>query len=106
MGMESLHGLGFKLNGCPSLPSLRELYEREERQALLDAYRQTGSTRKTAVLLDISQSTVVKKMRKYGIETASLVDSGGRFIKESPPSIRKGAEKGVAAAGSVALPSS
>ncbi len=76
VGMEALHGLGFKLNGCPSLSSLRELYEREERQALLDAYRQTGSTRKTAVLLAISQSTVVKKMRKYGIRTASPIDSG------------------------------
>ena len=85
VGMESLHGLGFKLNGCPSLPSLRELYEREERQALLDAYRQTGSTRKTAVSLAISQSTVVKKMRKYGIETASPVDSGEAIHERITP---------------------
>jgi transcriptional regulator with PAS, ATPase and Fis domain len=46
---------------------LKETYEREERQALLDAYRQTGSTRKTAGILRVSQPTVVKKMKKYGI---------------------------------------
>jgi PAS domain S-box-containing protein len=67
IGLDALHDLHLKLSGCPSLPSLKETYEREERQALLDAYRQTGSTRKTAGILRVSQPTVVKKMKKYGI---------------------------------------
>lgn len=69
INLDSLHGFshGFVLKNCASLTSLKENREHEERQLILDAYRQTGSTRKTAEILGISQSSVVKKMKKYAI---------------------------------------
>lgn len=50
-----------------SVTSLKETRENKEKQVIVEAYRSTGSTRKTAKLLGISQSAVVKKMQKYGI---------------------------------------
>lgn len=52
-----------------ALPSLRERLAKEERHLLLEAYKATGSTRKAAAFLDISQSSLVKKMKKYRIPT-------------------------------------
>ena len=69
INLDSLHGFshGFVLSSCASLPLLKETREQEEKQLVMDAYRQTGSTRKASELLGISQSSVVKKMKKYGI---------------------------------------
>jgi transcriptional regulator with PAS, ATPase and Fis domain len=41
--------------------------EGEERRLIAEAYRTTGSTRKAATILKISQSSMVKKMKKYKI---------------------------------------
>ncbi|MHB8202917.1 MAG: sigma-54 interaction domain-containing protein [Desulfomonilaceae bacterium] len=54
-------------DGRAGLTSLRQTREKQENQVIAEAYRNTGSTRKTAKLLGISQSAVVKKMQKYGI---------------------------------------
>jgi TyrR family helix-turn-helix protein len=54
-------------DGRAGLTSLRQTREKQEKQVITEAYRNTGSTRKTAKLLGISQSSVVKKMQKYGI---------------------------------------
>lgn len=69
INLDSLRGFsqGFVLSGCTSLSVLKQTREQEERQLILDAYRQTASTRKAAEILGISQSSVVKKMKKYGI---------------------------------------
>jgi PAS domain S-box-containing protein len=69
INLDSLHGFSqsFALSSCASLSVLRETRDQEERQLIMDAYEQTGSTRKSAELLGISQSSVVKKMKKYGI---------------------------------------
>lgn len=67
--LDCLHGFshGFVLMSCASLTGLKESRALEERQLLLNAYRRTRSTRKTAEILGISQSSVVKKMKKYDI---------------------------------------
>jgi TyrR family helix-turn-helix protein len=38
-----------------------------EREILLNAYRECGSTRKTAQKLGVSQATVVRKLKKYAV---------------------------------------
>ena len=60
------------VNSCSNLSTLRKAHELEERQAIEEAYRKTGSTRKTAIILGISQPAVVKKMKKYGISANRL----------------------------------
>ncbi|SHN80342.1 sigma 54-interacting transcriptional regulator [Desulfitobacterium chlororespirans] len=50
------------------LTSLKAFLEKEESRMLEEAYRMMGSTRKAAAMLGISQSNMVKKMKKYGIE--------------------------------------
>lgn len=71
INLDSLHGFSqsFALSSCASLSLLKETRDQEERQLIMDAYNQTGSTRKTAEVLGISQSSVVKKMKKYGIQS-------------------------------------
>ncbi len=46
---------------------LRATVENEERKILQAIYKKAGSTRKAAEMLGISQSGVVKKLKKYGI---------------------------------------
>lgn len=53
------------------LPTLRACLANEERRLLIEAYKVTESTRKAAALLDISQSSFVKKMKKYKIPVKS-----------------------------------
>lgn len=48
----------------PTGPSLRT-DSRAERQIILDAYRRFGSTRKVAALLNVNQSTIVRRLKKY-----------------------------------------
>ncbi|NLI92655.1 MAG: sigma 54-interacting transcriptional regulator [Peptococcaceae bacterium] len=50
------------------LASLKSYLENEESRLLEEAYRTMGSTRKAAAMLKMSQSSLVKKMKKYGIE--------------------------------------
>jgi PAS domain S-box-containing protein len=52
--------------------SLRACLANEERRLLVEAYKATESTRKAATLLDISQSSFVKKMKKYKIDLRSF----------------------------------
>lgn len=52
---------------CQEISSLQACLEREERRLIFEAYRSEGSTRKAAKLLNISQSCMVKKMKKYNI---------------------------------------
>ncbi|HWI54716.1 MAG TPA: sigma 54-interacting transcriptional regulator [Desulfobacteria bacterium] len=49
------------------ITSLQACLEREERRLIAEAYRTTGSTRKAAKILKISQSSMVIKMKKYNI---------------------------------------
>jgi len=49
------------------ITSLQACVEGEERRLIAEAYRTTGSTRKAATILKISQSSMVKKMKKYKI---------------------------------------
>jgi PAS domain S-box-containing protein len=69
INLDSLRGFSqnFVLSSCDRLSLLKESRDQEERQLILDAYRQAGSTRKAAEILGISQSSVVKKMKKYDI---------------------------------------
>jgi PAS domain S-box-containing protein/TyrR family helix-turn-helix protein len=52
---------------CKDAGLLRATVENEERKILLEVYTKAGSTRKAAKMLGISQSGVVKKLKKYGI---------------------------------------
>ena len=54
------------------ITSLQAGVESEERRLLAEAYRTTGSTRKAATILKISQSSMVKKMQKYKIAVNKL----------------------------------
>lgn len=46
---------------------LKEIVEETEKEALLRALSQGGSARKAAKILGVSHTTVIKKMKKYGI---------------------------------------
>jgi len=50
-----------------NVTSLKARLEKEERQLIEEAYKVSGSTRKAALMLGISQSALVKKMKKYRI---------------------------------------
>jgi PAS domain S-box-containing protein len=52
---------------CRDISMLKQNKAQEEKQLIVETYRRTHSTRKTAQVLGISQSSVVKKMKKYGI---------------------------------------
>lgn len=54
-------------DGSQEMKRLKTTVESEEKRLLKDAYETAGSTRKAAILLGISQSSVVKKLKKYGI---------------------------------------
>jgi PAS domain S-box-containing protein len=49
--------------------SLKRTLESEERQIITEVYRKMKSTRKAAVVLGISQSSLVKKLNRYGIRS-------------------------------------
>ena len=51
--------------------SLNNKVEKLEKAVLEDALRKYGSTRKAAAHLGINQSTVVRKMKKYGITSGT-----------------------------------
>ncbi|KKM09069.1 hypothetical protein SY88_20680 [Clostridiales bacterium PH28_bin88] len=53
--------------GLPANMTLKHIMEKNERNLILEAYQRCRSTRKAAELLGINQSTVVKKMKKYGL---------------------------------------
>ena len=46
---------------------LADYMAQQERSYLIDAYRQCGTTRKTAQALGIDHSTLIRKMKRYGI---------------------------------------
>jgi PAS domain S-box-containing protein len=47
------------------LPGLRHLLESAEKDIILNAYRECGSTRRMAQKLGISQATIVRKLKKH-----------------------------------------
>lgn len=49
------------------LSSLKNILDSEEKRIIVQTYRKTKSTRKAAAMLGISQSCMVKKLKKYGI---------------------------------------
>jgi PAS domain S-box-containing protein len=49
------------------ITGLKKSLNNLEKEIIRDAYEQSGCTRKAAQLLGINQSTVVKKMKKYGL---------------------------------------
>ncbi|MCX5822154.1 MAG: sigma 54-interacting transcriptional regulator [Deltaproteobacteria bacterium] len=53
--------------------SLKRTLESEEKQIITEVYRNVKSTRKAAAVLGISQSSLVKKLNKYGIHNKPLV---------------------------------
>lgn len=55
------------LNVTPEVSDLKTIVQTVERKAIIDALTRTGSTRKAAKLLNIDQSTIVKKAKKLGI---------------------------------------
>jgi len=50
---------------APEAAGLRDQVAAAERDILLNAYRECGSTRKMARKLNISQATIVRKLRKH-----------------------------------------
>ncbi|HZK85739.1 MAG TPA: hypothetical protein VFC58_13950 [Desulfosporosinus sp.] len=54
-------------SSAEDITSLQACVESEERRLIANAYRTTGSTRKAATILKISQPSMVKKMKKYKI---------------------------------------
>ncbi len=73
----------------PDAAGLRDQVATAERDIILNAYRECGSTRKTARKLNISQATIVRKLRKYSGEEGRPAGSrkrGGKTgsVGESP----------------------
>ncbi len=66
---ENLAGIPAAATDSFSQPAtcLKRVLEAEEKKIIAEAYRTGKSTRKAAVLLGISQSSLVKKLNKYGI---------------------------------------
>lgn len=58
--------------GLSRIPPLSEAKEKLEKQIILKAWRKYSSTRKMAIALEISQSTVVRKMNQYNIGDAAF----------------------------------
>ena len=56
---------------CPRIMPLEAAIEQTERQLLQKAKEKYKSTRKIAKALEIDQSTVVRKMKKYGLSQSS-----------------------------------
>ncbi|MEW6401671.1 MAG: sigma 54-interacting transcriptional regulator [Chloroflexota bacterium] len=50
------------------LKSKKDQQAQTDRDALLNAYRRYSSTRKVAALLGVNQSTIVRKLKKYGVD--------------------------------------
>lgn len=74
LGLDLIHKLFPNMNSKENISDayqdvglLQAAVENEERKILLAIYKKTGSTRKAAEALGISQSSVVKKLKKYGI---------------------------------------
>ncbi|MCF6097514.1 sigma 54-interacting transcriptional regulator [Thermovorax subterraneus] len=57
----------FLLSPSEKYLHLKEMVEETEKEALLRALSQGGSARKAAKILGVSHTTVIKKMKKYGI---------------------------------------
>ncbi|MFJ5770863.1 sigma-54 interaction domain-containing protein [Psychrobacillus sp. NPDC093180] len=55
------------INNTNSEKGLKDIVAEIERKLLIEAIKETGTTRKAAEKLKIDQSTVVKKAKKYGI---------------------------------------
>ncbi|MDR3589091.1 MAG: helix-turn-helix domain-containing protein, partial [Negativicutes bacterium] len=53
---------------------LKSVLEDEEKKIIIDAYNKTGTTRKAAQILGISQSAFVKKLQKYQINVSRKKD--------------------------------
>jgi TyrR family helix-turn-helix protein len=73
----------------PDAAGLRDQVATAERDIILSAYRECGSTRKMARKLNISQATIVRKLRKYSGEEGRPAGSrkrGGKTVAvgESP----------------------
>ncbi|MDR3560544.1 MAG: sigma 54-interacting transcriptional regulator [Negativicutes bacterium] len=52
------------------ITNLRKIYEEEEKRLLAEAYHQAKSTYRVAEVLGISQTAVMKKMKKYGLKAS------------------------------------
>jgi len=59
-------------NASDSPKNLKQSLNDLEKETIKQAYEQSGSTRKAALILGINQSTVVKKMKKYGLSISAL----------------------------------
>jgi PAS domain S-box-containing protein/TyrR family helix-turn-helix protein len=59
-----MHGGGRRTRSSES-SGLKTVIESTEKELLLDAYRECGSTRKVARRLNTSQATIVRKLKKY-----------------------------------------
>jgi len=62
---------GFDGNEIGNTPSLKEVNEAAERRLLESVIRSNKSSRKAAQELGISQATLLRKARKYGITFSS-----------------------------------
>ncbi len=67
--LENLSGIptGASYPSDQPISSLKKVLESEEKRLILEAYQRLRSTRKAAVVLGISQSSLVKKLSKYNI---------------------------------------
>ncbi len=55
---------------CRNITNLRKTYEEEEKKLIVEAYHKLHSTYKVAKLLGVSQTAVIKKMKKYGLKAS------------------------------------
>jgi TyrR family helix-turn-helix protein len=62
--------LSAEMKKARSITNLRRAFEEEEKRLLFAAYNQAKSTYRAAELLGISQTAVMKKMKKYGLKAS------------------------------------
>lgn len=69
-----------KRNGeasSPRVPPLKERLEEMEKRIIIETYCRYRSTRRAAKVLGVNQSTVVRKLQKYGYRVSDMEEQSG-----------------------------
>lgn len=71
-GLPSLQKDAAPAAQSPEIQTLHDFLDRHEEEFLRQIYRQVGSTRRMAAVLDVNHSTIIRKLKKYGIHAKDL----------------------------------
>jgi TyrR family helix-turn-helix protein len=63
--------LSTEMKKSKNIINLKKIFEEEEKRLIIEAYNQAKSTYRVAESLGISQTAVIKKMKKYGLKAGA-----------------------------------